>query len=147
MEDGGVYYHGKLYERAREGYIRSLRTQTATQPPEHFAALAALRAVAAGPPEEQLKQTVSLYCGRMFPVKYWESVLLPRRIRRYSGAMLDKLLAEGDYFWRMGRRREISAFAGMRTLTGTRRCQRARRAWRATNFSCTGNWRAGEPAS
>lgn len=101
VEDGGVYYHGKLYERAREGYIRSLRTQTATQPSEHFAALAALRAVAAGPPEEQLKQTVSLYCGRMFPVKYWESVLLPRRIRRYSGAMLDKLLAEGDYFWRM----------------------------------------------
>lgn len=101
VEDGGVYYHGKLYERAREGYIRSLRTQTATQPPEHFAALAALRAVAAGPPEEQLKQTVARYCGRMFPVKYWESVLFPRRIRRYSGAMLDKLLAEGDYFWRM----------------------------------------------
>lgn len=101
VEDGGVYYHGKLYERAREGYIRSLRTQTATQPPEHFAALAALRAVAAGPAEEQLKQTVARYCGRMFPVKYWESVLLPRRIRRYSGAMLDKLLAEGDYFWRM----------------------------------------------
>ena len=37
----------------------------------------------------------------MFPVKYWESVLFPKRIRRYSGAMLDKLLAEGDYFWRM----------------------------------------------
>lgn len=101
VEDGGVYYHGKLYERAREGYIRSLRTQTATQPPEHFAALAALRAVAAGPSEEQLKQTVARYCGRMFPVKYWESVLFPKRIRRYSGAMLDKLLAEGDYFWRM----------------------------------------------
>ena len=50
VEDGGVYYHGKLYERAREGYIRSLRTQTATQPPEYFAALAALRAVAAGRP-------------------------------------------------------------------------------------------------
>ena len=38
----------------------------------------------------------------MFPVRLWESVILPRRVRHYSGGMLDKLLAEGDYFWKMG---------------------------------------------
>ena len=45
VEDQGVYYHEKLYERAREGHIRSLRSQTATQPASHYAALMAARAV------------------------------------------------------------------------------------------------------
>lgn len=101
VEDGGVFYHGKRYERARQGYIRNLRMETSTQPPEHYAALAAGAAVGGGPPQEQLKQAVARYCGRVFPVKFWENVLFPRRVKRYSGAMLDKLLAEGDYFWRM----------------------------------------------
>ena len=39
--DEGIYYHGRLYERARANSIRSLRMQTSTCPPENYAAYAA----------------------------------------------------------------------------------------------------------
>ena len=41
------------------------------------------------------------YCGRSYPVGFWESVLLPRRVKNYSEKQLDTLLAQGDYFWQM----------------------------------------------
>lgn len=101
VEDNGVYYHGRLYHQARERSIRRLRAETATQPPEHYAALAARDAAAHAPGEEQLRDTVGRYCGRSFPVSFWEQILFPRRVRGYTENMLDKLLAQGDYFWRM----------------------------------------------
>lgn len=101
VEDNGVYYHGRVYHQARERSIRRLRTETATQPPEHYAALAAREAAAHAPGEERLLDTVGRYCGRSFPVSFWEQVLFPRRVRGYTENMLDKLLAQGDYFWRM----------------------------------------------
>lgn len=102
VEDEGVYYHGKLYDRARRASIRNMRAQAVTQPPEHYAALTAGRVFLPAPGEEQLKRALELYSGRMFPVKFWESILLPRRVRNYGEAMLDRLLAQGDYFWQMG---------------------------------------------
>lgn len=101
VEDGGIFYHNKRYERAREGYIRSLRRQTATQPAAHYAAFMAGRAVYSEVPEERLKQALAQFCGRLLPAKLWESVVFARRVRRYAGGMLDRVLAEGDYFWRM----------------------------------------------
>lgn len=101
VEDGGFYYHHKRYDRAREASIRSLRMQTMTQPPEHYAALAAGKAYVQAPAEEQLERVMELYCGRVYPVRFWETILFPRRVRQYSGNLLDRLLAQGDYFWKM----------------------------------------------
>lgn len=101
VEDRGIFYHKKRYERAREGYIRSLRRETATQPAAHYAALIAGRAVYSEVPEERLKQALAQFCGVMLPAKLWESVVFARRVPRYAGGMLDRVLAEGDYFWRM----------------------------------------------
>lgn len=100
-EDKGLYYHAKLYDRARNATIRSLRTEAVTQPPEHYAALAAGRILINASPEEQLKQTIELFCGQGFPVTFWESIILAGRVRRYSEGLLDRILTEGDYFWKM----------------------------------------------
>lgn len=101
VEDGGVYYHAKLYDRARKAHLRTLRLRAVTQPPEHYAALMAGMAQTAGPSAEQLSLTVNRYCGCWYPVKFWESVLFSGRVKNYTEATLDKLLAEGDYFWKM----------------------------------------------
>lgn len=101
VEADGIYYHRKLYDRARQSTLKNLRRETATQPGAHYAALLAGRAKPYAQADEQLKKTLELYCGRMFPVRFWENVLLPRRVRNYSEGMLDRLLAEGDYYWKM----------------------------------------------
>ncbi len=101
VEDSGVYYHAKLYDRARKAHLRNLRHSTSTQPPEHFAALMAGRAQTPGPSSEQLAKTIQQYCGCRFPVRFWESVLFSGRVKNYTEAVLDRLLAEGDYFWNM----------------------------------------------
>ena len=99
--DEDVYYHGKLYDRARKATIRSLREQAVTRPPEHYAALMAERVRINASPREQLRQAMELLCGQSYPAAMWETVILPGRVRGYSEAMLDKLLAEGEYFWKM----------------------------------------------
>lgn len=101
VEADGIYYHRKLYDRARQSTLKNLRRETATQPGAHYAALLAGRAKPYTQADEQLKKTLELYCGRMFPVRFWENVLLPRRVRNYSEGLLDRLLAEGDYYWKM----------------------------------------------
>lgn len=101
VEDDGVFYHGNLYDRARHAFIRSLRLQTATQPACHYAALMAGYMMNNAPGEEQLSNALDQYCGCHYPVRFWEPVLLRRRVKNYSEGMLDKLLAQGDYFWRM----------------------------------------------
>ena len=101
VEDAGFYYHAKLYDRARKSTIRSLREQAVTRPAEHYAALMAKRAIINASAKEQLKQTMELLNGYSFPAAVWENIILPRRVRGYSGTMLDRLLAEGDFFWKM----------------------------------------------
>lgn len=101
VEDSGFYYHAKLYDRARNATIRGLRTEAVTQPPEHYASLMAGRVLVNASPEEQLKQTIESFCGQGFPVIFWENIIFARRIRRYSEGLLDRILTEGDYFWKM----------------------------------------------
>lgn len=101
VEDDGVFYHAKIYDRARRASIKGMRLEAVTQPPSHYAALTAARAFLAAPGEEQLRRTAEQFCGRLYPVKFWESVLFARRVKNYTEAMLDKLLAQGDYFWQM----------------------------------------------
>jgi len=101
VEDSGIYYHAKLYDCARKVTIRSLREQAVTRPPEHYAALMAERAIINASVKEQLKQTIELFAGDSFLAAAWENIILSRRVRGYSGMMLDRLLAEGEFFWKM----------------------------------------------
>ena len=41
------------------------------------------------------------FCGQEFPVTFWENIILAGRVRRYSEGLLDRILTEGDYFWKM----------------------------------------------
>ena len=101
VRDGEYYYHGKLYDRARRATIRTMRTQVTTQPPASYAALMADRSRINATPEEQLKQSLAVLCGQCYPVASWEGIMLGRRVHHYGEGMLDRVLAEGDYFWRM----------------------------------------------
>lgn len=101
VEDNGVFYHSKLYDRARRATIRSLREQAVTQPAQRYAALMADRVKINAPSEEQLKQTVERYCGKGFPISHWESLIFPIRVKNYRESMLDKLLAQGEFFWQL----------------------------------------------
>lgn len=99
VEEDGVFYHAKLYERAQKATLKSLRREVVTQPAEHFAALMAQRSRINAAPSGQLAETVRLYCGQAFPAALWEEVLFPARVKNYRESMLDRLLAEGDWFW------------------------------------------------
>lgn len=99
VEDGGVFYHARLYERAQKATIRGLRSEAVTQPAERYAALMAKRVRITASAAEQLKETLRLYCGMAFPASFWEEVLFAARVKNYREALLDSLLAEGDFFW------------------------------------------------
>lgn len=110
VEEGGLYYHAKLYDRARKATIRDLRKEAATRPAKNYAALLAGRAQINAAPPEQLKQTLELYCGQFLPVASWENIILPRRVRRYNEGLLDRFLAEGEYFWKMTEKGQLGFF-------------------------------------
>ena len=100
-DSDGIYYHAKLYERARLETIKNLRKQIKTNPPESYAALLAERVFIAAPPEEQLEKVMRMLAGRVISGQLWESVVLPARVSGYRPAMLDTLLSQGEIFWRM----------------------------------------------
>lgn len=88
-------------DRARNRMVKSLRLQTVTRPPESYASLMAGRIELHAPAEEQLKRAMEQCCDKNLPVRQWESVIFRRRVKNYSETMLDRLLAQGDYFWKM----------------------------------------------
>ena len=108
VEAEGLYYHAKLYDRARKATLRNLRTEAVTQPPAHYAALMADRVRINAPSTDQLKQTAEMFCGQSLPAAYWESIVFPRRVHEYREGLLDKLLTEGDYFWKMSPDKTLS---------------------------------------
>ncbi|MCL2637277.1 MAG: DEAD/DEAH box helicase [Oscillospiraceae bacterium] len=99
IEDGGLYYHKDLYERARRETIAFRRREITTAPPQNYAALLTEKLRINAPSQEQLDHALSALADRAFSVSMWESVLLPARVKGYNGALLDKLLSEGKYFW------------------------------------------------
>lgn len=101
VQDGDVYYHGELYERATHETVKSRRKQMKTQPPEHYAAYMAGRVRITAPAKEQLESAVKQLKDKLYPASLWESVLLPGRVNGYREEMLDTLLTQGEYFWRM----------------------------------------------
>jgi ATP-dependent Lhr-like helicase len=98
--DEGVYFHAKHYSRARTATIRNLRAQIKTCPGTAYAAIMAAVVSQNATADEQLELTIRRYCGQAFPVAWWETVILSRRVKGYRENMLDCLLAKGEYYWR-----------------------------------------------
>jgi len=94
-----LWYHAKLFDRARMETIKARRREVKTQPAAHYAALLALRAKRAGPAPERLDAALSALSGLPYPPAVWESVLLPGRAGDYRPEHLDALLASGKYVW------------------------------------------------
>ena len=96
-----IYYHAKLYRRARTRTVKRRREEVRTHPGEDYAALVLARTDSAAPAKECLLHTLRQYAGTAYPAAYWEEVILPARVRGYREAMLDSCLAEGEFFWHM----------------------------------------------
>ena len=101
VEYGGFFYHAALFDRARRETVKQRRTEIRTQPPENYAAILASRARLPAPPREALEAAVKALGGISYPAALWESVLLPARVGGYRPELLDGLLAQGNWFWRM----------------------------------------------
>lgn len=101
VQDGEWFYHAELYSRARHETIAARRNQIQTLPPERYAALLSGRMLQPGSPQEQLRQGLCSLLDQPYPAALWESVLLPARTSAYRPALLDELLAGGEFFWQM----------------------------------------------
>ncbi|MDR1669048.1 MAG: DEAD/DEAH box helicase [Oscillospiraceae bacterium] len=99
VEEGGVYYHADVYERARHETVAARRRQVRTAPPERYAALLAERVAVSASPAEQLKRAVSALGGVPLSPAAWEGSVFPARVANYNPALLDALLAGGEWFW------------------------------------------------
>lgn len=100
VDKDGLYYHAKLYEKARYATILSARRQIRTLPAERYAALLAGRISLTAPPEEKLEQALRSLSDQAFPPGWWENILLPARVAAYRPDQLDALLAKGGFLWR-----------------------------------------------
>ncbi len=96
-----VYYHAKLYKRARTKTIKNRREEITTCPSAAYAALLSARISHPAPAEEALSHALSSLAGTPFPAAAWEDQLLPLRVKGYRETLLDSLLAKGEYFWQM----------------------------------------------
>ncbi len=96
-----VYYHARLYNRARIQTLKNRREEISTCPPESYAALLLSRIQRPASPEESLKAAVDSLTGVPLPAAAWEEWILPARVRGYRANLLDSLLAAGEYFWHL----------------------------------------------
>lgn len=103
IEKDGIYYHAKLYSRARAYTLKNRRMEIKTCPVNAYEALMLSRTESGMTKEECLKSTLERYAGVTFPVAYWEELLLPERVRNYRPSMLDSFLAGGELFWHMSK--------------------------------------------
>ncbi len=101
VESDGVFYHAELYERARRETLQSRRRQIRTLPAQRYAALLADRVLLTAPPAEKLETALRSLAGTAYPASLWESVLLPLRVSNYRPELLDQLLAQGNFYWRL----------------------------------------------
>ena len=108
VESDGLYYHAQLYDRAQRETIKSRRRQIKTLPSERYAALLANRLRIQAPPKEQLEQSLRILMDQPFPVALWEGVLLPARVASYRAELLDTLLSEGNLYWHISSKLELS---------------------------------------
>jgi ATP-dependent Lhr-like helicase len=108
IESDGVFYYKELYERAQRETIKNRRKQIKTQPSQRYAALIANHMKNTAPPLEQIDDTLKLFSDQPFPASIWESHILPARVSGYRPELLDTILAQGNYFWRINTNKELS---------------------------------------
>lgn len=101
VKQDGIYYHAKLYKRARARTLMNRREEITTCPAGAYAALLFSRLRCMAPPEEGLRRILPSLTGIAVPAAYWEDFLLPMRVKNYREKLLDELLSGGEYFWRM----------------------------------------------
>ena len=101
------YYHAVLYRRARRRTLKNRREEIQTCPPENYAALLLSQMDSGAPAAECLQNTLKQYAGAVFPASYWESILLPKRVKNYRETLLDSFLAEGELFWHMEEKKNL----------------------------------------
>jgi ATP-dependent Lhr-like helicase len=97
----GLYYHAELFGRAQRETIKARRSEAKTLPPERYAALLAARAFPSGTAEERLEAALETFSGLTYPAAVWEDVLLPARTGDYRPSILDSVLAQGKYYWKV----------------------------------------------
>lgn len=103
-----LYYHKELFERARTDTVKKRREAIKTQPFHSYAAYLVNRIQIAGTPMEQLTEAIKQLSHQAYPAALWESVLLPGRVSGYRSDLLDKLLSQGEYFWKLNEAGELS---------------------------------------
>ena len=108
----GLFYHRDVYAQAQRETVRARRLEAKTLPPERYAALLARGLRRPGKPETQLTEALEALRRRDFPPKQWEQQILPARVSGYRPALLDRLLAQGQYFWQLQPGTDRVAFYG-----------------------------------
>ena len=101
VEIEGVFYHTQNVERARLAFRTRRRSEIETLPGGLYAQVLAGRVRPNAPAAEQLERALAFLAGREFPAAQWESLLLPARVAGYHPGLLDTLLAQGAYCWRL----------------------------------------------
>ncbi|MBH1940944.1 DEAD/DEAH box helicase [Mobilitalea sibirica] len=101
VEYDGLYYHAKLYNRARLETIKNRRSQIKTLPSERYAALMTSRVRIIAPVNEQLEKSMKLLCDQAFSPDMWENILLPARVKGYRSELIDTFLSQGNLFWKI----------------------------------------------
>lgn len=108
VEHEGVYYHATLYDRARQETIKSNRRQIKTMPTRHYAAYLANRIRKNATAKEQLEEVLKSFCQESYLAPLWEAVILPSRVRGYRPELLDTVLSQGNFFWRLNKQGNLS---------------------------------------
>lgn len=108
VERDGLYYHARLYDKARRETLKKRRSQIRTQAEERYGALLAERAFIPGTKEAQAAYCLEQLRDQAFHPALWETVLLPGRITEYREELLDKLLSQGNYFWKLDEKEGLS---------------------------------------
>jgi ATP-dependent Lhr-like helicase len=101
IEFEGLYYHSKQFDKARKETVKQRRTQIKTLPAERYAALLAGRLLTNGTAAMRMEDALKSLCGYCYTPELWENVIFPNRVDNYKPELLDKLLAEGGFSWRM----------------------------------------------
>lgn len=108
VEREGLYYYGKLFDRARAETIKSLRRQVKTLPSHHYVAMITNGIRTQAPNAQQLEETIKQMSNVALTPNLWESVIFPSRVKNYSPNLLDQVLTNGEYYWQLNVKKELS---------------------------------------
>lgn len=103
----GFYYHRELFDRARTATIKNRRELIKTQDFSGYVALLCQGLTISAPPMEQLAHAMAGLCGQYYAIGLWESVILPARVSGYRPELLDQLLSQGLYYWKIREQKEL----------------------------------------